>query len=744
MNFFDKRPLSLILCILLGAFVFFSFGDISGRLVILSLAIIMILLSLFSSSSLSKQRYKLLLSSSLIIIASLLSYLYFNVWFYANERYEEVCEIEGVVESVDFDSSVNSIVVKSESINGDAHSSYRIKVDLGESDITNITTSTKVIFSAKLDAFYATEDFDEASYYYSRGYNAEAYEVGDLRITGQEEFSVKYKISEYRKSIARKLVLDSSAENGGLLAALLLGERDFLYGQTKLDFNRIGITHILALSGMHLAILCYGLSRLLSFFGIDKRIRKVGEIIFAILYMALTGFPVSVVRAGFMLIISSLLFLLSSSKDHITNLFLSVTIIVLIEPYSVFDTSLWLSAFATLGIIICSEIFERSSMDKSPFYNHALSPIFTAMISSAFAIVATLALTHFQFGKISSLSLISTVIFSPIILLFMYLGTFFMLTAFFIPLERVVNIFGDFIRDLAHLFSSYEYAQLSTNSIITEFLVITSTVAFFLFLIIKIDRKRIAALTICALLISSIASAAIYTASKNEEFEFTYSDIEESERILMKSDSVAALIEISTLTPRVANETVNYLSESDVMYLDDYIITSYDSRSINALRSLLSKVYVKNLYIPAPKSDIKKEIYTELLDLKNSYSIKLNIYTDGYMISLSDFAIFPIYSDYKDRCAFTVLYDDRFYTYVTADMLDAVAVNHALKVMNGADTVIIGSKGESYDQNDFNYKLSESTKLIYNKKAGLTAEALKYYENRITVDPSGSIDLYVE
>lgn len=744
MNFFDKRPLSLILCILLGAFVFFSFGDISGRLVILSLAIIMILLSLFSSSSLSKQRYKLLLSSSLIIIASLLSYLYFNVWFYANERYEEVCEIEGVVESVDFDSSVNSIVVKTESINGDALSSYRIKVDLGESDITNITTSTKVIFSAKLDAFYATEDFDEASYYYSRGYNAEAYEVGDLRITGQEEFSVKYKISEYRKSIARKLVLDSSAENGGLLAALLLGERDFLSGQTKLDFNRIGITHILALSGMHLAILCYGLSRLLSFFGIDKRIRKVGEIIFAILYMALTGFPVSVVRAGFMLIISSLLFLLSSSKDHITNLFLSVTIIVLIEPYSVFDTSLWLSAFATLGIIICSEIFERSSMDKSPFYNHALSPIFTAMISSAFAIVATLALTHFQFGKISSLSLISTVIFSPIILLFMYLGTFFMLTAFFIPLERVVNIFGDFIRDLAHLFSSYEYAQLSTNSIITEFLVITSTVAFFLFLIIKIDRKRIAALTICALLISSIASAAIYTASKNEEFEFTYSDIEESERILMKSDSVAALIEISTLTPRVANETVNYLSESDVMYLDDYIITSYDSRSINALRSLLSKVYVKNLYIPAPKSDIKKEIYTELLDLKNSYSIKLNIYTDGYMISLSDFAIFPIYSDYKDRCAFTVLYDDRFYTYVTADMLDAVAVNHALKVMNGADTVIIGSKGESYDQNDFNYKLSESTKLIYNKKAGLTAEALKYYENRITVDPSGSIDLYVE
>ena len=131
MNFLDKRPLSLILCILLGAFVFFSLGGTTGRLVILSLAVIMILLSLFSGSSLIKQRSKLLLASSLLIIASLLSCLYFNVWFYANERYEEVCEIEGVVESVDFDNSVNSVVVKAKSINGDAFSSYKNFCSLG-------------------------------------------------------------------------------------------------------------------------------------------------------------------------------------------------------------------------------------------------------------------------------------------------------------------------------------------------------------------------------------------------------------------------------------------------------------------------------------------------------------------------------------------------------------------------------------------------------------------------------------
>ena len=55
--------------------------------------------------------------------------------------------------------------------------------------------------------------------------------------------------------------MSSSAENGGLLAALLLGDQTYLSGQTKLDCSRIGITHILALSGMHISIICSALSR---------------------------------------------------------------------------------------------------------------------------------------------------------------------------------------------------------------------------------------------------------------------------------------------------------------------------------------------------------------------------------------------------------------------------------------------------------------------------------------------------
>ena len=75
-------------------------------------------------------------------------------------------------------------------------------------------------------------------------------------------------------------------------------------------------------------------------------------------------------------------------------------------------------------------------------------------------------------------------------------------------------------------------------------------------------------------------------------------------------------------------------------------------------------------------------------------------------------------------------------------MLENDTAPQALKVMNGVNTVIVGNiKKTSFK---FIYKLTEETKLIYNKKTGLTDEILAYYENRILVDPNGAVELYVE
>ena len=741
MNFFDKRPLSLILCIMLGAFVFFSFNDIVTKLIVISCAIILLLLSIF----LSAEKNKLIICSSVILIASLLSYLYFGAWFFADNRYEERCEIEGVVQDIDFEGGVKALTLKCDSVNDSALSSYKLRVILDDEDISNISVSTKIKFSAELDAFYSTADFDQAAYYYSRGFNATAENVENLEIIGNEKLSFDYKITEYRKTLSRNLVINSNAESGGLLAALLLGEREFLSGQTRLDFARIGITHILALSGMHVAILCYGLSRILSLLGINKKIRSIFEIIFALGYMALTGFPVSVVRAGVMLIISSLLFLVSSSKDSFTNLFIAVSVILFFEPYAIYDISLWLSAFATLGIIICANIFENKVDTSRNFLKKSIYSVFTTLCSTVFAITATMAITHFEFGTISSFSLISTVIFSPIILIFMYLGTIFLFTCTFFKIGGIINFYANFIQSLSHFFSKQKCALLSTDFIVTEALLVIASIVFFLFIFIKTQKKKTAAITVTCLLLSAIISAGVCNGIEDKKFEFSYNETDSRERILIKSNSNSSLIEIATLNLKVSNDTLSFLKKKHVTYLNDYVITSYNTSSLTALDTLLSNIFIENVYIPLPKTDVQKTTYSELLNFEKSYHVNISVYAEEDKINLSDFKFFPVYYDRYERFAFTILYDDKFYSYVTANMLDTASVNHALKIMNGADTVIVGAKGESSSSQNFLYKLDNKTNhLIFNKKSGLTDEILKYYENRITVDPNGRIDLYVE
>ena len=546
MKLFDKRPLSLILCILLGAFVFFAFGDTSVRIAVISIAVILLFIPFIIKEATKKHKTMLVLSSALILLASTFAFIYFDSWYYADKRFDDTCQIEGCVESFDFNNGTKNLDLSVSSVNGKLFSSYKIKVYLESQDISNITTGTKLSFNADLESFDKNQDFDAASYYYARGYSAKAENVENLTVIGQGSPSLTNEITEYRRSLSRRLILYSDEKSGGLLAALLLGERDYLSGQISLDFSRIGISHILALSGMNIALLCYLFSWILSLLGLNKKWRKLAEIFFTLFYITITGFPLSVMRAGLMTILSALLFLLSSSKDSVTNLFISVTLIVLIMPYSIFDMSLWLSAFATLGIIIFAELTEKSRISENTRSEKATVDFLAPLLSSVFALGSTLAISLFSFNSISLFSIISTFIFSPIFNVFIYLGTFFLFTASFLPIGSIVIVFGNFITDFAHKFSSVKYSLLSTDFWLTKALIIAFTVFLFVFMTMETRKKKTAVFLITALLLSSIASAAIYTVNTSSDFSFIYDEQENRERILMKKDSYSALLEVST------------------------------------------------------------------------------------------------------------------------------------------------------------------------------------------------------
>ena len=362
MKIFYKRPLSFILCIMLGAFVLspnLDFG-ISAFLSLLSLLAVILTFVPINIFGKFKTFVRILSLGLCLIIAY--STIFFGLYMKADERFkDETVTIEGKVEEIDKTKSIyyDYVVIKSTKVNDAAFSNYNFEIYIDKEFGNTLTDGTPIRIVGKI----------EKPFTYAQGINGTISEIDELKITGTPNPSLINRITTLRKSITRSIVLASKhSEGGGFLAALLLGDDSYLSPTLERDFMRMGITHILALSGMHLAIMSAAVNLIFSFIGLGKKSRTIFTAIFTFIYMCITGFPSSVTRAGIMLIMSSILFLIMGARDSITSLTVSACIICFFDPISIYDIGLWLSVFATLGVIVAYEIYYEYVKERSILY----------------------------------------------------------------------------------------------------------------------------------------------------------------------------------------------------------------------------------------------------------------------------------------------------------------------------------------------------------------------------------------
>ena len=129
-------------------------------------------------------------------------------------------------------------------------------------------------------------------------------------------------------------------EAGGVASALLLGNRSFLSADTVLSFRRAGISHLLALSGLHVSILIAFVDFLTRAFRIRQRARFYLIPLFAFLYLVITGFALSTLRAVLMVVVLYLSILLGEAYDSLTALTTSLMLTLILMPHSVLSLSL--------------------------------------------------------------------------------------------------------------------------------------------------------------------------------------------------------------------------------------------------------------------------------------------------------------------------------------------------------------------------------------------------------------------
>ena len=193
-----------------------------------------------------------------------------------------------------------------------------------------------------------------------------------------------------------------------LMAGLLYGARTGLPPDLTENFNRVGLSHIVAISGFNISIIATYLMFALIYAGLYRQRAfwvVVGGIIFFVIF---TGASASVVRAGVM----GILVLVARQVGRLTRpgniLVFTAAAMAAINPYVlVWDAGFQLSFAAAIGLIYLSPILEKIMATRHNFLAHLLQAI---LIPTFSAIIATLPLTLWQFGRFSAVAPITNLL----------------------------------------------------------------------------------------------------------------------------------------------------------------------------------------------------------------------------------------------------------------------------------------------------------------------------------------------
>ena len=727
MNIFDKRPLALILCISLAGFVTFSCEEVWLRV----LALLAIPLLILLSALLKGKRKLLIVATVTLVISIFCSYLYFDFWFYPQNIFKGEVQASGQIVQLEQTKNGYKMYIETDNIDNAPASRYTLISYVSKEEAAPLKAGDIISFSATLSGFEGG-DFDLADYYRSLGINAMVEITGDITVTSHRE-NLTTSFAYIRENLRRRAIMQSDAHTGNLVAALLLGERNMLSGQVLRDFKYIGIMHTLALSGMHLAILTLAISKLLMLIGVGKRTRDILSILFTAFYVAFTGFSASVLRAGLMLIISSLLKLLSRTSDSLTSLVLAVFIICAATPFSIFDIGLWLSAFATLGLIVLGE-YIATDKEKEPVKLKATARFLKILIlSTIFAISATLIFSAFSFGGVSMVSPISTMIFSPLIELIMYTGTFMLIFGNILPVGDLLSPICKFTEWLAGALASLKGVYASTEFTLSSIMIVLLFVLLVIFMLFNIKHRARFATLITVWFFLTLGTAFVQNYSLTLKDDIAFESSKESSYFIIKSEGEVALISSGAYSFEQYNVTGS-LRESYVFRIDKLCITHYSFVLPDYLNEILERCDVKDIILPTPRSEEEKALLKLLENTLTDYRVKISTVGKDTKVTVGDVNITQTYfSEFGEnmRAAFKIENGTTKIAYLSSGMLEKDTYAIANDLLLGASIAIFGSTGEQYKEGVYMktpYPLLDRL-IISSENLYITQSVKSYYLN---------------
>lgn len=517
-------------------------------------------------------------------------------------------------------------------------------------------------------------EFSLPSYYKGEGISG-VFQAKTIELVRGESSPFAKELFTLKQSLGNRIDALFPEETAGFLKSLFLGERSGITLSEKSLYQSAGISHILAISGLHLSLLGGFFYRLLRKIKLSSLLSSLITSFFLFSYFLFTGSSHSAFRALFMLFLRFAAIQLGKGKDLLSQLSFALLFLLWLNPLSLYSIGMQCSFFTLFVFFLLEERPGKAVRKKKEkalskickkytlgFSKHPslllkfpsyLSKLIPCLLSTLPHRLQGSFLFYLALLPLFSLTQFSFPLYAPLLnlLLLPLLPFFFLLGAVSIFLSylpeqdfllfRLLSFSSRFLLNLLfqifHLFMEKSLA-LPFSQILLGKMQALSVIFYFLFLYLLFFFPKAKSLSLL-LSLGFLLSLPLYLPKPPKELEIAALDVGQGDGFVLRKGALVFTIDNGSTSKNLFPEQIffPYCKAKRIQHIDYALLTHCDRDHISGIQALLEKnpsISLSHLILPA--SALQDHRYDLLKRLAYNHGADVSYWQKGDELVFSE------------------------------------------------------------------------------------------------------------
>lgn len=438
----------------------------------------------------------------------------------------------------------------------------------------------------------------------SKGVFLLAYGQGAFTAGEGTRHSLRWLPARTGRAMTERIQLLFSGDAAGFLTALLTGGRGEVSEEAYLALTEAGLSHILAVSGMH----CGFLMALAGFLLQSRKLQALLGIPLLAFYAALTGGSPSVLRACVMLSLPLLAILVRRENDGLTSLLTALLLILLANPFAAASVSLQLSFAAMAGILwLTPKLYKGLTGEKKrgKVWGKVFRFLAVTFATSMGAMVFTMPLAAYYFGALVLIAPLSSALCLWAATYAFTLGLLSVAVSFFYPplgalLALPAWLAAKYILLAARLLSKIPYhAVYTANPYLKYWMAYVYLLFAAAYFARRAGRRKYLLASVLAALTLAL-TVRLGEARYRGNLDALILDVGQGQSVLLASDGAFALVDCGSANrwKHPGETAARQLASMGCKRLDYLLLTHYDQDHVSGVTGLLERLEADTLLVP--------------------------------------------------------------------------------------------------------------------------------------------------